>query len=335
MADHNRAMADRKPPTPKPAPTQSLEYGHRSQGSTGPVTAKGKAKSAGNALTHGATSPKLLNDEELVIYQCFIEALRKQYPSQNPLVHMQLERISRLKVQLDRIQTVIDASFVAERQAAAEPGYAPPGGKTREERSSIEIYWRIHKLLAKYTDGYGVWLDQFEKTLLAVCQELNALDSLDRLTTHEDFQEYLPSFCHYLLQVAQDNRQSLGDAVAKIRHSPYAIPDQALGKSPGSAGPRPSSGEEEKESPYSGPVQDITAVSVEDLLGCATQLQEQMNTFLKRMRQAEEYDSRLELQQAAAIPDPEKLDRLMRYQTTINRQLSSAMGELLQLVRIG
>jgi len=33
-------------------------------------------------------------------------------------------------------------------------------------------------------------------------------------------------------------------------------------------------------------------------------------------------------------PDLEKLDRLMRYQTTVNRQLSSAVGELLALTKI-
>ena len=32
-------------------------------------------------------------------------------------------------------------------------------------------------------------------------------------------------------------------------------------------------------------------------------------------------------------PEPEKLDRMMRYQTTINRQLSTAIGELLALTR--
>ena len=35
----------------------------------------------------------------------------------------------------------------------------------------------------------------------------------------------------------------------------------------------------------------------------------------------------------AALPDPDKLDRLMRYQTTVNRQLSTAIGELLELLK--
>ena len=39
-----------------------------------------------------------------------------------------------------------------------------------------------------------------------------------------------------------------------------------------------------------------------------------------------------EIASRAALPDLDKLDRLMRYQTTVNRQLSTAIGELLELL---
>jgi len=35
----------------------------------------------------------------------------------------------------------------------------------------------------------------------------------------------------------------------------------------------------------------------------------------------------------AALPDLDQLDKLMRYQTTINRQLPTAIGELLAMTK--
>ncbi|BDU57297.1 hypothetical protein LMORI2_02790 [Limnohabitans sp. MORI2] len=56
---------------------------------------------------------------------------------------------------------------------------------------------------------------------------------------------------------------------------------------------------------------------------------------MKKIFRVREMSALAEVTQEAALPDPEKLDRLMRYQTTISRQLSSAMGELLELTRRG
>jgi hypothetical protein len=40
------------------------------------------------------------------------------------------------------------------------------------------------------------------------------------------------------------------------------------------------------------------------------------------------------IEEQATTPDLDQLDRLMRYQTTIQRQLSTAIGELLALNKI-
>ena len=67
--------------------------------STGPVTESGKTTSSMNAVTHGATSAKLLTDAEHHRYTTFLAELKESYPESNPLVRMQLERIAKLKVQ--------------------------------------------------------------------------------------------------------------------------------------------------------------------------------------------------------------------------------------------
>jgi hypothetical protein len=49
--------------------------------STGPITQSGKSISSKNALTHGATSPKLLNDAEHHRFITLLEELKEAYPN--------------------------------------------------------------------------------------------------------------------------------------------------------------------------------------------------------------------------------------------------------------
>ena len=68
--------------------------------STGPRSVAGKEGSSRNALTHGATSRRLINEDEQRAYGAWIQELSEAYPSRNPLVRMQIQRIAHLKVQL-------------------------------------------------------------------------------------------------------------------------------------------------------------------------------------------------------------------------------------------
>ena len=82
---------------------------------TGPVTLPGNRISSKNALKHGATSPKLINEAEQEHYQNLLKSLRKKYATDNPLIELQLARIARVNIQLERIQNTIDALFEKSR----------------------------------------------------------------------------------------------------------------------------------------------------------------------------------------------------------------------------
>lgn len=82
---------------------------------TGPITKAGKSASSKNAIKHGATSTKMINDNEKSRYESLLSALNNQYKSANPLVQLQITRIARLTIQLERIQNVIDATFKKSR----------------------------------------------------------------------------------------------------------------------------------------------------------------------------------------------------------------------------
>ena len=44
------------------------------------------------------------------------------------------------------------------------------------------------------------------------------------------------------------------------------------------------------------------------------------------------YEHKRQLLVAMAMPSPDAMDRLMRYQTSLDRQLSKALGELLHVI---
>ena len=75
-----------------------------------PENAKGLATSSQNARKHGANAKHLVDADEIALYENMMVSLKEKYPSDNPLVGMQLARIAKLNVQLTRIQQFIDAA---------------------------------------------------------------------------------------------------------------------------------------------------------------------------------------------------------------------------------
>jgi len=317
-------MADKTTPLRKSNKSSQTEHA-----STGPRTANGKDRSSQNAVIHGATSPKLLTDAEKKTYAIFLTELQAEYTSKNPLVRMQLERIARLKVQLDRIQDVIDASFEAERRS--KPSFERASdilALTDLERSQM-ARWLIEKMQGEKPEGL------IDQELFTVSLELSQIDEYGLLTIHEDFELYLPSFCTYIIDQATERNQTLGDYLSTRQIDPTKFEDPPKGKKipdPNKLTFKIIFSDSAKEPEHQPKLRDV---NVKTLQLSAAWFRLETWEVMKRIFRMREMSALAEVTQEAALPDPEKLDRLMRYQTTINRQLSSAMGELLELTRRG
>ena len=85
--------------------------GAQKKKSTGPISVAGKSKSSKNAVLHGATSPQLLNDAEKSKQGTLLNELRESYPSNNELIRMQFERITKLNIQLKEFKMQLMRSF--------------------------------------------------------------------------------------------------------------------------------------------------------------------------------------------------------------------------------
>lgn len=295
--------------------------------STGPKTAAGKSASSKNALTHGATSLKLINESEHHTYEAWVQELTTQYPSTNPLVKLQIQRVAQLKVQLDRIQTAITGLHEIERIKTPKLDRAAEIMKLSQEDISHMAHlglWATKGKLDETPEYFAV---------LPISMELAAIEDLDKLTTHEEFQDEAPQFCRYLIECAQK--------------AEYDIDTYARSKTiPKPANPSNSNRSGVKEIPQitftirrQGQKNDlknlITDVPIEDLIATAKWHRLQLAKIISRTQRVAPLERISDIAVHTALPDLDTLDRLMRYQSTVNRQLSTAIGELMAIIRSG
>jgi hypothetical protein len=299
-------------------------------GPTGPRTASGKARASKNATKHGATSSTPINAHEHEVYETFLGQLRAQYPSSNPIISLQLERIAHLKVQLERIQSAISALHEIERLRVDDiERAAQVMSLTDEDRSHFAVVWR--RTMSGDHDPENRPYDG----LIPVAIELTEIDDLDLFTTHEAFLKHAPMFCDFLVKQATKEQVDVKD-YARSKQIKDPVREVSWGDS--------RRGKKTTDLPpirirFLGPNDtyeintDIRDVDISDLVKTAQWHRLELMRIISRSERISNLQRVSEIARRAALPDLDKLDRLMRYQTTVNRQLSTAVGELLALLQ--
>lgn len=286
----------------------------------GPVTVAGKKVVSKNALTHGATSPRLLSDEESEQYQLFAEQLTAHYQSDNPLVAMQIERIARLRVQLTRIQDTIDAAFQKTRT-----GWSIWNSLAKElELGPSEIFF-----VGLSVAGFGSNYEKAQLHFAKMAMELgNPL--INKPTNLEELQTSYPLYCRFVYQQSINEGVSISEYLSegtsvdsvtyrdRIRLLFRAIVGMHF----------------QDELELSSSVRNAIA-------GCELAiLQTGIEWFGKEfpgmvtmLEKIQEFERLFPAQEKSSHPDLDQMDKLMRYQTTLQRQPSTAIGELLEITR--
>ena len=173
---------------------------------TGPVTSPGKEASSKNALKHGATSPKLINEAEQDRYKILITGLTKAYSSDNPLIQLQLVRIARISIQLERIQNTIDALFEKSRaHSNLEKNLMEFLGVSPEKR--IEAILQRNGITSSSSD-----------TDNAINQEIIA-NKISAPQSQQEFLETAPLFCAQLFKNASLEKQTIEDYIHNMERT--------------------------------------------------------------------------------------------------------------------
>ena len=284
--------------------------------STGPKTKEGKSIASSNAIKHGATAKHLISPVESQTYQAFLAALQKAYPNKNPLVAMQLERIAKIKIQLERIQSTIDATF---EMAQAEEGIdANLMGLLDMDEALLDEAKSI-------TSGDKGISDRVNLERIKIATELSSVD-ITELKTQQDFLNQTPQLCQYLFKRSHECAMSI-EYFIDLCAEKEVENDNAQNKFH-DALLRRISGDAKLEGNIDRAIEDV---SLEKLRKAAKVYTLEIHRLSDEFYKIHAYSRIRKIPHLAIGLNLDTLDKLYRYQSTLQRQLSSCIGELLVL----
>ena len=281
---------------------------------TGPVTLSGKEASSKNALKHGATSPKLINEDEQERFKSLLGNLSKKYPSDNTLIELQLVRIARTTIQLERIQNVIDASFKKSRTRANT------AAKVME--SFTQQNSQVEELGGRLFDAKNS--SDLEKSR-AIAFELINPKEIKEIQSMEEFIESFPLLNAHFEEREKHEKKSIKELLIievtnfSDTHKQYcdAIIEHDEIEKALSASSTATSG-----------IKDQKLSLLKMFAAWHSKL---LRDFFVGPEAYFTVQESINIEEEAMLPDTQEMDRLMRYQTSLQRQLSAAIGELLAI----
>ncbi|BEI35817.1 hypothetical protein PHIN6_13350 [Polynucleobacter sp. HIN6] len=294
----------------------------------GPNTDKGKLVSSRNAIKSGLTTKQLLNHHELERFNQLIKELSAHYNSPNPLVPLQIERIARLHIQLERIQNGIDILYRKSEQAS-------PARDKKEKFSAMNLMLLELKLkltlkvldsslLEKIDDAL------FSKKLVAAFQHhkikssAKEWDENPRVITQDTL---LGAYLYSEADFYQQNMDEyLKDKIEAISHREY---DRGLYKDINLE----ILGDAIDRKALTNHTESIETKNYYEFYQFDSWFNGELSkvpTYIEELRDSLDPDKE---KFNIALPNFDDLDRLMRYQTTLSRQLSTAIGELMVLAK--
>jgi hypothetical protein len=288
---------------------------------TGPKTKEGKEKSSQNAITHGVTSKRLINDQENQRYQVLVQELRQEYPQAGILIRIQIERLAHTYIQLERVQSVIDASYEKSR-ATSHLSQKLEKHLQLDIFEKLQLYPEIAVLLGHEINNDVIHHDLYYELLIYSLTHRNI--------SRDDFLQEAPALAIYLHQQAEKSKQTINAYLQRlIDEKPTKANElrnqvQKILNSVGS---------------HLGTIVNDevrTAYEHVDKRLLKTFIAWYFESYADQMdtkRKLADYQRLSPIEEATAMPDFDELERLMRYQTTLQRQISTMMGELIALTR--
>jgi hypothetical protein len=284
--------------------------------STGPKTKAGKSIASSNAIKHGATAKHFISATESQAYQAFLAALQKAYPNKNPLVAMQLERIAKIKIQLERIQSTIDATF--EMAQAEESIDANLMGLLDMDEALLDEAKSI-------TSGDKGISDRVNLERIKIATELSSVN-INELKTQQDFLSQTPQLCQYLFKRSRECAMSILNFI-EIYAEKEVENDHVLNSIHATIF-RIMAGDLQFDNNIDKAIEEV---SVETLRQAAKVYALEIHRLSDAFYKIYAYRRLREIPHLSIALNLDTLDKLYRYQSTLQRQLSSCIGELLVL----
>ena len=279
----------------------------------GPVTKKGKQVSSRNAISHGLTAKKWINPEEKQSYQDFHSALIDDYKPQTVIESVLIEKLADIKVRLERFHYAEDHLFWLAREKAISPDLVVKSFGVDDQAVIDDIS----------DHAFGI-----EKTNRPIAEQL-----FNELIRHDEddisgwgyIRDNMPLLREYVLNQCKKEKIDIEQLINRYKPKTNQLTPVRIVFSTNNE-PEPLTEEELNQSGLKVPREHFIAFI--KALYKQTKRRSITNYVIASFSQREQQLKH------AALPDSSEMDRLMRYRTSLERQFSKTLGELLHLIKL-
>lgn len=331
---------------------------------SGPHTAAGKKISSRNSTKHGLSTQTPSSHKEKEIVNNYIQELTTYYKPESPLEKIQIERIAICKSKLDRLYEVEQVQL----QLAIEKFTRDPDQILDQIDAAIGIVRGMVKEIIQY-GSITLPCKLRDKELELICEDIH--DFKMKNLKESELEIYLPNLASYLksnqivgvspmkgliekLQLIAERIESVFNRQDEYRER-FAEYAQLLFRLKEQSKPEPPPPTEHQleldrllqkqkeardaERLRRHPPKEKLEVSVpQEPMVDQEKLIRQLKLFTELLKYRnlslevyKQYESTKELMSGGITLPQNESDLLMRYQTTLDRRLSTAIGELLHL----
>lgn len=310
--------------------------------STGPKSSLGKARSSQNAVSHGLTSNRVMPDEVRMV-EDFTQELTQYYKPESPLEVLQIQRIAFCRAKLAKlIDMEVAGREIARKQIDLQPELVM--------QRLTQFPEKLRSLALASIKGESVLskLGLDEAKLHAIAQEIK--DFVGTLDDGSDLSSNFPKLCAYLsgIQPVPDQIDDMGPDQALMIFA-QRIRNLSINQESVAHAKRSKGSSETKFDEVMGQLN--RSIQIEEMATRKT-LRTKM-PGVAGYHQAVELDLQEIIKLASVLSgvptvvqsfqemkcwmlraadlQAEETDRMMKYQTMLERRLSSAIGELLEL----
>jgi hypothetical protein len=305
----------------------------RSKRTGGPRTEIGKTVSSKNSIKHGLTALGFTDGYEAEEGKAYIDELIAYYKPQSPLEKLQIQRIAMCRAKLAKLYAVEQAT---QDLALLDLEVNPADIWRRMEGVSVASQRMAMSMVRDEKSVLPLGLN--EKKLKEINLEIESLKSL--LSNELTMRRFLKHTVRFLETLWSESDEGEFSADRYLSWGVKKIQDFSVAQS---------SKETEKGSyeemlanvQLPDEVRGLPKVSVRDHSDADSfhdsvcldlrHFSQLWQDFVAAQKLTEQFNKTKGLMVKAVTPSAEESDRLMRYQTSIERRLSSAIGELLAL----
>jgi len=288
----------------------------------GPKTRAGKKNSSRNALKHGMTSIKLLSSEEQTRCDYLEKMLREEYGPKTITEELYISKIASLQIRLDRVIQAEQAD-IALAQKHIEHSTSIIDTLDIDDDAKKEFV--ISNLAGLYDDASDETI-KLKRFQMAVVVDLSHLLGREDFLSYEIIEEKYPLVDYVIEATAfREDKQ-----ISEIFSLPPEEQDKLISKMATTVGFGDNKEQIKSIVPHT---EDLQEISSNVLRAFLAKLFDKLRAIKLAAWVAGEFDNLRKLHIQSAMPESAAMDRYMRYSTTLNNQLSKAIGELRHIIK--